>query len=109
MSSRPTIIKVLDREDNGRCQECARENIRWVAVLSDGSTVGSECAKKITGQVFIPANYSWVTGATEVAATVDCDTTWVMWTRGTRAYLAANGILKSVGSVDSITAEMAAL
>lgn len=100
-----SIAKVLDREGEGCCQECGRTNVRWVAVLSDGSTVGSECAKKITGQVFSPAKYAPLTGATEIASGIDCGSTWTLFANGTRGILTLNGLPQVVGSLKIVTAE----
>ena len=100
-----SITKVLDREGEGCCQECGRTNVRWIAVLSDGSTVGSECAKKITGQAFSPAKYAPLAGATEIASGLDCGATWTLFSNGARGILALNGLPQVVGSLASVTAE----
>ena len=91
-TTKPTITKVLDREGEGCCQECGRTNVRWIAVLSDGSTVGSECAKKITGQAFSPAKYAPLAGAVEVASGIDCGATWTLFKNGARGILTLNGL-----------------
>ena len=105
--SKPTITKVLDREGEGECQECGRTNVRWVAVLSDGSTVGGECAKKITGQVFSPTKYAPLAGAREVISGLDCGTTWTVLEGPSRAFLAANGLPKASGSLACMLEEFA--
>lgn len=104
-TTKPSITKVLDREGEGCCQECGRTNVRWIAVLSDGSTVGSECAKKITGQAFSPAKYAPLAGATEIASGLDCGATWTLFANGARGILALNGLPQVVGSLASVTAE----
>ena len=93
------------REGEGCCQECGRTNVRWIAVLSDGSTVGSECAKKITGQAFSPAKYAPLAGAVEVASGIDCGATWTLFANGPRGILTLNGMPQVVGSLASVTAE----
>jgi hypothetical protein len=104
-TTKPTITKVLDRQGEGCCQECGRTNVRWVAVLSDGSTVGGECAKKITGQVFSLKKYAPLAGAHEVISGLDCGTTWTVLEGPGRAFLAANGLPKASGSLASMMQE----
>lgn len=56
----PTLVRVDDREGEGRCDACEREGLRWVCVLSDGTEVGTECAKAALGYKPTPKAYAWV-------------------------------------------------
>jgi hypothetical protein len=44
-----TVIRVEDHEGTGTCGHCGREGLRWIAVMSDGSMIGTSCAKKLMG------------------------------------------------------------
>lgn len=94
-----TLVKIEDREGQGECGQCGRHGLRWIAVLSDGSAVGLECAKKVMGHRPAPAKYQWVEHYTAIAEHRGVDTVYVLWqhksgreTRETR-----NGHLMTVG------------
>lgn len=87
-----TLVRVEDHEGTGTCGACDREGLRWIAVLSDGSRVGVECAKKVLGWKPAPASYSWVEFFEPIAEHDDFGAVYVLWqqkngaqTRVTRA------------------------
>jgi hypothetical protein len=95
----PTLVKVEDHEGDGHCGHCAREGLRWICILSDGSAVGVECAKKVMGFKPAPKSYAWVSEFEAVAEHTECGQVFVLWqhksssqTRYTR-----EGVLVSVG------------
>ena len=53
---------IQDCEYDGTCTMCGKEGVRWIVVMSDGSRVGGECAKKLLGWKPTAKNFSWVTG-----------------------------------------------
>lgn len=92
------IVKIEDHEGDGTCSECGREGLRWIATLTDGTRVGTECAKKVTGCKPAPKSYTWVTGYTPVAEHTDRDTAWVLWQhQNGRTALTLNGALWQMG------------
>jgi hypothetical protein len=101
MTPRLTISKIEDHEGNGRCSACDREGLRWICTLSDSTTVGTECAKKLVGYKPAPKQYQWVADFAPGAEHNDHGVVYVMWqhksgnaTRETR-----NGHLSTVGGV----------
>lgn len=88
-----SIAKIEDHEGLGRCGACEREGLRWIVVLSDGSQIGTECAKKVLGWKINRDRYAWLNNYEPVAEGVDCDTTFVLYRRRDgRAYaIAQNG------------------
>jgi hypothetical protein len=60
MGNKLHAVKVEDHEGHGICRQCDRENLRWIVTLSDGSTVGTECARTVLGYKPAPASYRWV-------------------------------------------------
>lgn len=63
----PTLVKIEDHEGDGTCGACGREGLRWVATLSDDSTVGMECAKAVMGFKPAPKDYKWTADYRPVA------------------------------------------
>ena len=101
MAIKPRIVKIEDHEGNGHCQQCGRENLRWIATLTDGTRVGTECAKAIIGFKPAPKTYTWVTGFTPVAEHTEVDTVWVLWrSENGRTALTLNGALWQMGGCD---------
>lgn len=96
-----TIAKIEDHEGDGRCSACSREGLRWVATLSDGTTVGLECAKKAVGFKPSPIEYSWIGDYEIVAEHIEYGQTYVMWQRKGRAQTreTRNGVTVAVGGV----------
>ena len=96
-----TVAKIEDYEGSGHCTLCGRENLRWICTLTDGTKVGTECAKKVLGWKPQPKNYQWIGDFRIAAEHVEYGTTFVMWqhktgreTRETR-----DGGLTAVGGV----------
>lgn len=98
-----TLAKIEDHEGSGRCQACDREGLRWIAVLSDGSHLGLECAATVLG--YRPARnaYAWtadfqpVVEFTETWPNWQTDI-WILW-QNTQGHTreTCNGALRSVG------------
>ena len=97
--TRPTIAKIEDREFDGTCGACGREGLRWIAVLSDGSALGLECAKRVIGYKPAPTAYAWIGDFRVVAEHVEHGVTYVLWQsrRGAGTRETQNGVLMSVG------------
>ena len=68
-----TLVKIEDHEGNGECRECGRTGLRWIATLSDGTHVGTECAKQILGWKPTPKTYTWVADFTAIAKVVEAE------------------------------------
>jgi hypothetical protein len=98
-TSKLHITKVEDHEGFGRCGQCERENLRWVVVLSDGTRVGTECAKRACGIVVKAATYQWMTEYEPVAEYADKFETAVVYQHRTsdRTRLVVNGYLQVNG------------
>lgn len=101
-----TITRIEDREGEGDCSHCQRTGLRWIVILSDGTAVGVECAKKVLGYKPAPKSYQWVQHFTVEATKVERwpngeETHWAMWTRkdGRETRETSNGVLVTVGGV----------
>jgi hypothetical protein len=96
-----TIAKIEDYEGAGRCSACGREGLRWIVTLSDGTQIGTECAKRTLGITVAPKSYQWVTDYAPVAEHVEDGAVYVMWQRkgGTQTRETRGGTLVSVGGV----------
>lgn len=94
-----TLVKIEDREFEGRCGECGRCGLRWVAIMSDGSAVGLECAKKVMGYRPAPAKYQWVEFYDAIAEHREGAFIHVLWQRknGHETRETRGGHLVSVG------------
>lgn len=79
MTARLTVQVVEDREGQGECSNCPKVGLRWVAILSDGSAVGLECAKRLTGYAPRRIAYDWIPDFVRVAEHSDDGTLFVMW------------------------------
>ena len=103
MTNTLTITKIEDHEGNGHCGHCDRDNLRWICTLTDGTQVGTECAKKILGWKPSPKNYQWISDFQIVAEHIEADTTFVMWQQkdGRETRETRNGGLVSIGGIRS--------
>ncbi len=101
MTTTLSIEKIEDHEGNGHCQECHREGLRWICTLSDGSKVGTECAKKVLGWKPQPKHYNWIGDFEIVAEHNERGTHFVMWQRkgGIETRETRDGGLVAVGGV----------
>ena len=109
-ASKPTVVRVEDREHEGTCGMCGKEGVRWIVVLDDGSQVGGECAKKILGWAPTSKKFSWVTGMTPVITAwsrMDGHVTVWQHENGVRAAISINGYPMTFGGINSILAEYA--
>jgi hypothetical protein len=97
--NRATLVRVDDREGQGSCGACGREGLRWVAILSDGSAVGLECARAVIGYRPARRDYSWMADYRPVAEHRDCGDVLVLWERDGRTRETANGHLTAAGGV----------
>jgi hypothetical protein len=100
-TARLHIVKIEDHEGDGTCTACGREGLRWIVTLSDGTQVGTECTKRVTGAKPAPKSYTWVGDFRIVAEHDEYGTSYVLWqhkdgreTRETR-----DGTLTAVGGI----------
>lgn len=56
------VVEVQDHEGFGVCGHCGREGLRWIVVLSDGTSLGSGCMKKVLGWNVAPKKIQWAAG-----------------------------------------------
>ena len=93
------VTKVTDHEGEGRCGQCGREGLRWVVSLSDGSAVGTECAKAVLGWKPATRDYAWTRDFRPVAEHAEYGDSYVLWQHvtGTQTRTTTNGRLTSVG------------
>jgi hypothetical protein len=101
------IARFEDHEGDGRCGHCEREGLRWIVRLSDGSGVGTECAKAVLGWKPAPRDYKWIIGFSVVAETVAYGETFAVWQNGARFALTQSGRAISHGPEAFIRAEYA--
>lgn len=102
-----SLVRVEDREGEGVCQACDRDWLRWVCILSDGTEVGTECAKSLLGYKPTPKSYAWVSEFVPVAEHRDgivmggAPAVWVLWQHktGSATRETLNGSLQAVGGV----------
>ncbi|OZD23790.1 hypothetical protein CH253_07975 [Rhodococcus sp. 06-156-3C] len=101
MGNALTLVKVENREGDGRCAECEREGLTWVAILSDGSGVGLECSKRVLGFRPVAKSYAWVADFEAVAEFSEYGDTFVLWQHrsGSETRETRNGALVAVGGV----------
>ena len=105
-----TVVRVEDCEYEGTCSICGKEGVRWVVIMSDGSRVGGECAKKLLGWKPSARNYSWVTNLSPVSTrVVPCLGNVVLWESKSKAYgvISVNGNKQASGSFEWIAKEYA--
>jgi hypothetical protein len=84
MNATATIRLVMAHEfeaHDGACGACPKKNLRWVFQLSDGSMVGSECAKRLLGYKPSRLDYGWVERYRPVAHYTEGAAHWVLWTQ----------------------------
>jgi hypothetical protein len=95
-----TLVKVEDHEGFGACSHCNREGLRWICTLSDGTTCGTECAKKVMGWKPAIKAYCWTANFTATAEHDDHGTVYVLWTHksGNGGAISRNGELNLMGS-----------
>lgn len=67
MSNDVGVVRIEDAGGTGQCGCCNREGLRWVAVMSDGSFLGTACAKKSVGFVIVSKDVDRLRGFTVVA------------------------------------------
>lgn len=67
-----SVVRIEDHDGTGYCGHCGRDGIRWAVVLSDGTVVGAECAKRRLG-IPVPrvSEWAWVAKYDLVAAHTD--------------------------------------
>jgi hypothetical protein len=104
-TTRPRLVKIEDHEGYGICHECRREGLRWVAVLSDGTQVGTECAKRVLGFKLAPKDYNWAADFTPVAEYVDCGDMFVLWQHKQRPTLDRSTLNGRLFAVNGVRAE----
>ena len=99
MTSTATIAKITDHEGHGHCTACQRENLRWIATLTDGTAVGLECAKKAIGHRPAPATYKWVSDFHPIAEHHQPGHAYILWQRtgGTETRITHNARLTDIG------------
>jgi len=88
-----TVTKIEDREGQGICQHCNREGLRWIVILSDGSSVGFDCAKDLTGRRINGRNLNWIKAAIEMAHGTDGFEHFTLYFNGREGFLAVDGRL----------------
>jgi hypothetical protein len=100
-AARVTVMFVEDCEGDGTCLACGREGLRWILVLSDGSRVGSECAKAILG------SYTWINDYTALGYTVnpqgECVRVW-KHKRANAFALTVDGVMRLSGDSEFVAA-----
>ena len=99
MTTKLHITKFEDREGFGRCGHCGREGLRWIAVLSDGTACGTECAKRVLGYAPAPKSFNWIAGCEVIAEYSDKFETAIVY-RNTHGctLMATNGHLVVIGN-----------
>jgi hypothetical protein len=101
-----TIVRVENHEGNGDCQECQRHGLKWVLILSDGSRVGAECAKKILGLNVKPADYgNPIAGLALTASHTEYGTHFTLYTNDRKGVITRNGYPTTSGPVAWVTKE----
>jgi hypothetical protein len=85
-----SIDKIEDREGDGTCRHCDREGLRWIFVLSDGTEIGSGCARKVLGFAPAPKAFAWVSKF-EAVATANGYTLYQSKTHGDAVMAIAQG------------------
>jgi hypothetical protein len=98
-----TVLKIEDHGGEGICTACGKEGLRWVSILSDGSRVGGECAKKIMGWKPTAKSHAWVTGLHIIAEGDMSPVQYaVLWSdeTGRRGAVSINGVANVSGPLD---------
>ena len=85
-----TIEKIEDREGDGTCRHCGREGLRWIFILSDGTEIGSGCARKVLGWAPAPKSYTWA-AKVEAVETVGAHTLYRSRKNGDAVMVIAQG------------------
>jgi hypothetical protein len=97
------VVKVEDHEGTGECGACPRTGLRWIVVLSDGSRIGTECAKRVLGIPVSPRNHRWVEHFDVIAEFTDGRESWVLYRRkgGVQTRDTRNGALMGIGGCEA--------
>lgn len=93
------VVRVEDHEGSGECANCPRTGLRWMVLLSDGSKVGTECAKRLLGWKITPKSYGWVKNYKVIAEHTESGQTWTLYQHvaGERTVSTLNGALMTIG------------
>ena len=92
MAATVTVAYVTDHEGDGTCYVCGREGLRWIVTLSDGSSAGVECVKKLLGWKPAVKSYSWVAGCTRTETAVNRHgQTIALWQKGRTFTVSVDG------------------
>ena len=102
-----TVHKVEDYEGDGECGHCDRKGLRWIVTLSDGSKVGSQCAKKLMGWKATPKNFNWTARFNVVEEKTMNHGHYVLWQgkTGKGGVLMINGHATAFGGFAAIERE----
>ena len=106
------VVKVEDHEGDGECRACGRTGLRWIVTLSDGSQIGTECAKKILGIKVTPKAHEWTSAFVAVAQKTYFQYEVVLWqskATGKAGRITFNGNLQAVGGFEAMTKEFEAM
>lgn len=97
----PHVVRLEDHEGDGTCTHCQRTGLRWIAVLSDGRTIGTGCARKVLGYPISTsaAATSWLSQFRPVAERTAFGHTFVLWEQinGPQTRITDNSSLVQVG------------
>ena len=94
-----TVHHLEDHEGAGECQQCGRTGLRWVAILTDSTRVGVECAKKINAAVPAGPTLKPLAGKTVTEAWTDeYGQPCAIYSNGRSAVLAVNMIPLASGA-----------
>lgn len=104
MTDTPALSHYEDHEGDGTCSRCQREGIRWIAVLTDGTRVGGECAKKVLGHNIPSAKrLNWLAKFRPAEMWTFCGKSYVRWVHVNpevaQDRLTIDGVLWQVGGV----------
>lgn len=97
----PHVVRLEDHEGDGTCLHCQRSGLRWIAVLSDGRTIGTGCARKVLGYPISTsaAATNWLSRFHPVAQRTTGSRTFVLWEQinGPQTRITDNGNLVQIG------------
>jgi hypothetical protein len=85
-----TVSHLIDAEGSGTCQECQRDGLRWIVVLTDGAHLGMECTKRVLGYAVPRKAVQPLAGLTVTETAVRHGETWTLYADD-RRYVATRG------------------
>lgn len=86
------VLYVENAEGDGHCGHCQRDNLKYVAHMSDGAMVGLSCARKLMGVRITNRDVAWTAGYKVIATRTEGVHFFALWINEDKhVYVTQNG------------------